>query len=214
MVLTLGVPFATAKIYPDDFLVPGQTMSSSSSSMSSSSWSNTSDTSGTPFFFASDIPSGKLTRAQFVDALATRLYDSEQHDNCFVDLIISNTVDYSLLFTDVPLTAPVATSLCVAMNNGFMKGYSDGYFRSSKLITAAEAAAALTKISGIAHRDSNHMQKGEAWYARFMEAVRSMDREFTLRPGDMVTGAQLKHTLCVLKRGTPAVDPLGEFNDC
>jgi hypothetical protein len=58
------------------------------------------------------------------------------------------------------------------------------------------------------------MIPGEPWYQPFMDAMRSVDREFTLRAWDAVTGTHLKHEMCVIKDRAPEVDPLNEFNGC
>lgn len=217
--LVINVPSAFAKIWPDDFVIPENTVSSSSSSSSSTSSVSSMPDSGTaepsePFYFASEIPAGRLTRAQFADALATRLYDADAHDNCFGELVLSSTYNYNLLFSDVSLDAQYASSICLLMRNGITQGLSDGSFRPDRAITVAEAAAMLANVGGLPLRDSNHMRPGEAWYQRFMDAIRAVDREFTMRPSDIMTGAQLEHTMCVLKKYTREMDPLNEFTEC
>ncbi len=215
LAVTLSVPSGIAKIYPDDFMVP-ETVPQEEEPMTP--WEPTmpsaDPTTSTPFFFASEIPSGPLTRAQFIDAIGTRMYPADHHDSCFGDLVLSDTVDYSLLFDDVSLDAPNASSVCVMMRGGVLRGYSDGTFRPGNRITVAEAAAMLATLGGIPLRDSNHVMPWEPWHQRFMDAMRNVDREFTMKPGDILTGAQLRHSLCVLKRYTPQVDPLDEFTGC
>ncbi len=217
MVVALSVPSALGKLYPDDFMIPGRLDSIGSSSSSTPSMpSSPSDPTepSEPFYFASEIPEGRLTRAQLADAIATRLYDADSHDNCFGDLVLSEAYDYNLLFNDVSLDAPYASSICVLMRNGIIQGLSDGSFRPDRAVTVAEAAGMLAGIGGLPLRDSNHMRTGEAWYQRFMDAIRAVDREFTMRPSDILTGTQLQHTMCVLKQYTPELDPLNEFTGC
>ena len=48
----------------------------------------------------------------------------------------------------------------------------------------------------------------------YMEAMRGVDREFTMRAWDPITGVHLRHSLCVLKASTPQLDPMGEFTGC
>lgn len=208
LLMSMSVPSGFAKIYPDDFLLPGTD-------------SPVADPAGTapevdyefatdPFFFASDIPEGTLTRAEFIDAIATRLYDADMHDNCFANLVMSESADYELLFRDVSLDDSYASSVCVLMANGTLRGYSDGTFRPHAMMTAAEASLLLNRIALWVRPPTNR----ENWYDPSMQAIRSLDREFTLRPQDVVTGRQLRHTLCVLKRQTPQLDPLDEFTGC
>ena len=202
VLVTLAVPSAFAKIYPDDFQiqpVPSSIASSSSSSSSSSAVPpvpmtvrETPPAPSQPFFYVSDIPNGRLTRSQFVDALATRLNDADAHDKCFAGLVLSENFDYQLLFSDVSLDAPFASSACVLMRTGIMQGYSNGMFRPDRQITVAEAAAMLGDIGGMSLRDSNHMRFGEAWYQRYMDAMRGVDHQFTMAPQEIMTGAQLR----------------------
>lgn len=205
--LTMSIPTVAARIYPIDFLIYSRTPASTSSAPATPAPAPASQ----PFFFASEIPSGRLTRAQLVDAVATRLYTADEHDDCFGDLILSNNVDYDLLFADVSLDAPFATSICLGMRGGVAQGYSNGSFRPDRPVTVAEAAALFGDLGGLPLADSNHARRGAPWYERYMDALRAVDREFTMMPSDILTGAQLKHTLCVLKRYTPGLDPLGEF---
>lgn len=133
-----------------------------------------------------------LSRSDFIDAIANRLYDADAHSNCLAALGFSET--YSLLYRDVPVDAPYATSVCLAIRSGVMRGDHTGNFRPEDRITAAEAAQVLARI----FLNVPPAKSTEAWYAPAMQAIRSVDREFTLEPGDVVTGNQLNHTLCTL----------------
>lgn len=205
----LSTPSAFAKIYPDDFMLP-ESMIEEESSSSVSSPSEEDDALTSPFFFASEIPEGRMTRAEFIDAIATRLYDADAHDTCFGDLVASETVDYNLLFNDVSLDATYASSVCVLMRSGLARGMQDGNFRPDQTLTAADAAGVLARLTS----EIRPMKGNEAWYVRYMEVMRSLDREFTMRPADAFTGAELKHSLCVLKDRVPELDPLEEFTGC
>ncbi|MSR87272.1 S-layer homology domain-containing protein [Candidatus Peribacteria bacterium] len=202
LVFFLSAPMAIAKFYPEDFMIP-ETFTPV-----------TDPASDEPFFFASDIPTGKLTRAEFIDAIATRLYDADQHDSCFGGLILSESVDYNLLYIDVSLDASYASSVCVSLRNGVAEGFNDYTFRPTQNITVAEAAQMLSNVGGLPLRDSNHVMPWEPWHLRYMDAIRAVDREFTMQPGDVLTGKQLEHTLCVLKRYTSELDPMDEFTGC
>lgn len=208
-VLLLGVATpAAAKIYPDDFLIPEKRVEETTPTPVDD------ESPGEPFFFASDIPEGRLTRSDFIDAIATRLYDADAHDNCFGELVLSNSIDYSLLFNDVTLDPGYASSVCLGMRNGISNGYSDGSFRPNSQVTVAEAAQLFGDLGGLPLADSNHAPRQWPWYQRYINAVRAVDREFTMNPLDILTGAQLKRTLCVMKRYTPGLDPLDEFSNC
>lgn len=156
------------------------------------------------------IPQGVLTRAQFIEAIASRLYGAQMHDACFAEIASSLPVRYSLLFRDVSRDSPEALAVCVAMRNGLLRGHSDGTFRPRHAITAAEAAAILTRLA-LTVRPA---RRNEPWYAPAMEAMRRVDPEFTMQPREAFTGAHLRHALCILRRHTPAVDPVGEFTGC
>ncbi len=213
MLLSVAMP-ASAKIYPDDFLIPGRSTPLPEEPAGTDPREEAEPTPGEPFFFASEIKDGNLNRAEFADAVATRLYDADTHDNCFAELVLSENYDYQLLYDDVSLDAPYASSICLTMRNGITQGDPDGNFRPNAAITVAEAAATFGDIGGLPLRDSNHVVRGEPWYQRYMDAMRAVDREFTMRPSDIFTGTHLRHSLCVLKRYTRALDPLGEFSGC
>lgn len=189
-------PFFLASFTATVLFVPGQSFAQ--------------DTSDEPFYYSTEIPDGPLTRSQFIDAVATRLYDADAHDRCFADLILSNDVNYTHLFRDVTLETENATSICLGMTGGFAQGYSNGNYRPNDLITAAEAASVLGDVGGYFLRDSNHVLPNEPWYGRYMEALRNADRDFTLRPGDVFTGERLRQTLCRLKSRVREYDPLNE----
>lgn len=164
---------------------------------------------GEAFYYSTAIPLGGLTRSQFIDAVATRLYDADTHDRCFADLILSD-VNYTRLFRDVTLDTKNATSICLGMRGGLAQGYTNGNYGPNDMITAAEGAAILGDVGGYFLRDSNHVRRGEPWYERYMEALRNADREFTLQPGDIFTGRMLRQTLCNLKGRVRQYDPLNE----
>lgn len=206
MLAAIAVP-VSAKIYPDDFLYPSGYGTRSQPAM------GVRDVTAPvmePMPPSWGIPQGVLTRAQFIDAIASRLYSGQMHDECFAEIASSLPVRYSLLFRDVAIDAPEASSVCVAMQSGLLRGHSDGTFRPRHAITAAEAAAILARLA----LTVRSLRRGEAWYAPAMEAMRRVDAEFTMQPAEVFTGAHLRHALCILRRSTPAVDPLGEFTGC
>ena len=164
-----------------------------------------------PFFYVAPLKDGTMTRSDFMEAIATRLYPAREHDECFAELVNSVRVNYDLLFRDVSIEAPTASSVCVGMRTGIARGYRDGTFRMEQPITTAEAALLLARIS---LTKSWLGVNGAPWYEPSMQAIREVDREFTLQPWDRITGKQLKHMLCVLSTRAP-LDPLGEFrNEC
>ena len=95
----------------------------------------------------------------------------------------------------------------VGVRSGVVRGYRDGTFRPNEPMTVAEASVLLARMS----LDKNWLGVGkEAWYKPSMDAIREVDREFTMQPGDIITGRQLKHLFCILSNRAP-LDPLSEF---
>ena len=210
LVLMIGIPSALAK-FPSDFIIhdpvivtPAQEEAVSSSSSSASSED------AEPVFFPSDIPNGQLTRGQFIDAIGSRLYPTAQQYRCFGDLIGKDKADYSLLFSDMPITHPLALSVCVMMRSSLLRG-SSNMLRPNQLVPVTEAAAIFSRLS-VPVRNQN---VNEPWYQRYMESMRSLYPRFNAaRPGDILTGVQLRDMFCSLKRTTPQLDPMDEFRGC
>lgn len=154
----------------------------------------------------SDMPGeGTLTRAQFAEAIATRLYTVDAHMTCFGEL--AGTMNFELLFKDVPVDSSYASSVCLMMLNGLMKGSTDMLFHPSSRVTAAEAAAVFSRLALM----PRSQRVGEAWYERYMEAMRSVDAEFTLRAWETFEAKHLRHTMCIYGEFLPQIDPMGEF---
>ncbi len=162
--VSLLVPsFASAKIWPEDFL-PSADFPAESSSSSSLTW----PTEPTGPLWSDDgvllpaiptpIAQGKTTRIDFVAALISRSVTQMDIDTCFADLGVG---EFSLLFEDVPVNHPRAKELCVALKGGLVRGYADGTFRPNDWITAADASVILVKMLG---NPANAPKAGETWY--------------------------------------------------
>ncbi|MDD5055625.1 MAG: hypothetical protein PHZ00_05160 [Candidatus Peribacteraceae bacterium] len=162
-----------------------------------------------PVYRTSTIPQGVLTRGQFIDVLATRLFDVDSHNTCFRDLVGYQAPEYTLLFSDVSLDHPIASSVCVMMRSHLARG-SSNMLHPNQRISAAEAAAIFSRLS----TDIRNAHANEQWYEPYMETMRSMDPQFTFRPWDTITGSDLRDMMCVLKRNTPELDPHGELTGC
>ncbi len=214
--LMIGIPcisVVSAKIYPDDFVIltkPAAAPAFAQADPAPRFVSTAPDTSPSPpQFFPSDIPSGPLTRGQLIDAIGSRLYNTDLQGTCFGDLVSKSEADYRLLFNDVSIDQPLAISVCVMMQNGLVRG-SSNMLHPNTYVTHAEAAAVFSRLSTAIRNPIGN----EPWYQRYMETMRTIDRNFTFGPHDLVTGAQLRNMFCVLKQRTPQLDPMGEFNGC
>ena len=188
MTLIIGIPFAAAHT----FVAQANTTAATP-----------------PSFYDSEIPDGRLTIGEFIDAVSSRLYNTDIQDACFADLVGVQAASYSLLFNDVSINQPIALSVCAMMKNGLVRG-SSNMLHPNKLLTAAEAATVFARLS-VSVRNP---RTNEAWYERYMESMRSLDSHFTFQPGDIITGVELRDMLCMLKRTTPQLDPMGEFRSC
>jgi hypothetical protein len=162
-----------------------------------------------PVYRTSAIPQGVLTRGQFIDVLATRLFDVDSHNTCFRDLVGYQSPAYTLLFTDVSLDHPIASSVCVMMKSHLVRGSSNMLFPNQR-ITAAEVAAVFSRLA----TSIPNPEKNEVWYQRYMETMHSIDPQFNFRPWDTITGSDLSKMMCALKQMTPELDPQGELTGC
>ena len=208
LVLLFGIPSVSAKFYPDDFLISVPVAVTTPVQVETNFSPSFSDTS--PLFFPSDIPDGPLTRGQFIDAVGSRLYDTDAQGTCFADLVSRLTPNYHLLFNDLSISQPLALSACSTMKNGLVRG-SSAMLRPDQLMPVSEAAAVFSRLS---FNGTRNPHGNEPWYQRYMENMRSLDHNFTLQPGDILTGAELRNMFCMLKQSTPQLDPMGEFTGC
>ncbi|MDD5026393.1 MAG: S-layer homology domain-containing protein [Candidatus Peribacteraceae bacterium] len=106
-----------------------------------------------------------VTRAQFVQAMVSKLHPMGIPSSCFDQLSPS---DYHLLFTDVPKDATYGPSLCAAMIMGLVNGYGDVTFRPSQPINIAEASKIIAKAAGLA---TDPMSPRTVWYDPYVKAL-------------------------------------------
>ena len=162
-----------------------------------------------PVYDTLTIPQGRLTRGQFIAVVATRLFSVSRHDSCFRDLVGDYAPAYTTLFSDVSLTHPIATSVCVMMYSSLVRGSSNMLY-PNQWITASEAAAIFSRLAAVIPSEKLH----EPWYQRYMKTMHAMDPSFTFQPGDFVTGSDLRNMMCALKQVTPELNPNGDLTGC
>lgn len=208
MALMIGIPSVMAK-FPSDFVVNGQPTSAAVQTRTHTTTHPVVSDDSESVFFPSDIPNGPITRGQFIDAIGSRLYDTDAQGTCFADLVSKPEADYTLLFNDMYITQPLAISVCVMMHNGLVRG-SSNMLHPNQYMPAAEAAAVFSRLSTAIRNP----QGREPWYQRYMETMHKIDPKFNLKPDDILTGAELRDMICVLKHKTPQLDPMGEFTGC
>lgn len=144
-----------------------------------------------------------LSRAQFVDTLVHQVYPQDLHRNCVQDL---NAHPYDRLFADVPLTHPMAQTICLGINYGLLGGDADARFQPDAPITLAEASKILAISHGVALPDSpviRHL----GWHWRFTEALkrrRVLDWRIH-NYAQTVTADELQRMLTALQTARPAV---------
>lgn len=161
------VPAASARSL-DDFAYPNRSSASSAmSSSSSSAMSQAGEQSSsvestkyvTPDFRVKIVPKAQPTpeekaalesalpetRAGFVSMIVHRLYNDVTIDTCYWSLASELPPDFTLVFTDVPTTHRYGKEICVAMQNGIIRGYGDGSFRPDAPVTFAEASKMISR---------------------------------------------------------------------
>lgn len=158
-------PAASAR-FADDFVLPNR--SSASSVMSSSSSSSSINEQGetvestkyvTPAYRVPVIPKAEPTpeeraameatlpetRAGFVSMIVHRLYNDVTIDTCYWSLASELPPEFTLVFTDVPTAHQYGKEICVAFQNGIIRGYGDGSFRPDAPVTFAEASKMISR---------------------------------------------------------------------
>ncbi len=205
LVLTAGIPSGLARVYPREFTFTIPDAASAGTPMTEPATDAGADDAGTPardeaegIFVVAGYPDGMLTREQFVSAVATRLYDTRTLDNCFVTISSTPQVTFTLLFTDVRLTSPHAKAICAGMHNGWIRGNPDGSFRPHEPITQAEAVTILSRVSARVAYQLRPSLRGEPWYQATLEAFHAVTGVTIPRPGNIMTGTQLKSWMCDL----------------
>jgi hypothetical protein len=181
---------AMAKIYPDDFMLTPGTDDGVMMEQADTTTAIEPLSLGSTMFSTMKT----LTRGEFVAAIVNALYTPEEQVACFQELTGTDT-EYTLLYNDLPVDSDVAPAVCMAMRNGWVRGYSDGTFRPHQTITTAEGAAILGRMFMVLP----HATAKQPWYVPAMQTVQSMDSHFMLKPAEPFSGMQLWRTMCSIE---------------
>jgi hypothetical protein len=208
------IPAASARSI-DDFAFP---RSSSSSSTASSISSEASSQSSSEAHVDSVVPSTKYTspayrvkvipkaeptaqekaameaalpesRAGFVSMIVHRLYNDVTIDTCYWSLASELPPEFTLVFTDVPTAHTYGKEICVAFQNGIIRGYGDGSFRPDAPVTFAEASKMISRAYALHPWPDVAAATSNPWFdvyvrtldaqAAIPESVRSFDQRMT-----------------------------------
>lgn len=127
-----------------------------------------------------------LSRLDFTLGVIDHYYAREHFRGCFRNIAASLPVHYTHLFRDVPITAPYAPKLCVAIHAGLIDGEEDGSFRPEEPITVAEAAKILAKAHGLIY--PSKFSSDRPWYEPSMRALQHFGGlSPSVRPTSIVT---------------------------
>lgn len=110
-----------------------------------------------------------LTRAAFVQLVIDHLYTEAQIDGCFWDIASTTPPTFTLLYSDVPVTASYAKQLCVAFRDGFARGYADGSFRPNQIVSFAEASKIVARANHLMPYADAQMKR--PWYRSYIESL-------------------------------------------
>ena len=91
-----------------------------------------------------------LSRIDFTATIVRALYSEGAIDRCYWDIASTLPPEFTLVFSDVPTTHPLAKDVCMAMRNGLIRGYGDGSFRPDQPITFAEATKIVSRAYALA----------------------------------------------------------------
>ncbi len=225
LVFAMVTPSAAAKIYPDDFVNPSRNPADWSHEADPADFVEGVDWEGvaptfTPapdaatesLYWPSALPGGNVTRGEFVTAIVSRLYTQNVLRDCYFKLGPSLQLNYTLLFWDVSTDSPYGPAICVAMRNGLARGMSSGYFAPDRAITKAEASTIFARLSQTMFMKLRPVRRNEAWYAPswevFMQSIPSSSK--TMRPGDALSGAELRSWICAFSDSDISLDPFME----
>jgi len=172
-VLLLAGPIGVSAAFQQDLLLPdadGDVRTGTGTMMES-----TGATLETQKEEASDAPDVKktlsinigeadeLTRAQFTAIVVNELYTEVELERCYRDIASSLPPRFTLVFADVHVDDPYARHICVAMRDGLIKGYADGFFRPERKINLAEAAKIISR--GFVLAPYAETERSGPWYA-------------------------------------------------
>ncbi len=208
------VPAASARSI-DDFAFPNR--SSASSAVSSSSTSAISEMGGqsssaesvestkyvTPPLRVKVVPKAEPTaeeraameatlpetRAGFVSMIVHRLYNDVTIDTCYWSLASELPPEFTLVFTDVPTTHAYGKEICVAFQNGIIRGYGDGSFRPNAPVSFAEASKMISRAYALHPWPDVAAATSNPWFDVYVrtldaqgaipESVRTFDQRMT-----------------------------------
>ena len=117
------------------------------------------------------LPSGTITRGEFVRMVTSLVYEHDVNPLCFSELATQNPVKYRLLFREVSLQDPLAEFLCAGLKAGIIHGNVDGTFRADQPITVAEASQILYRAYDVGPLNRESL-KGQAWYRQAMHDMK------------------------------------------
>lgn len=141
-----------------------------------------------PEYFAHPSSGALVTRLTFTRAVIGYLYTEENFEDCFQNIAPnpSEPVRFTHLFRDIPITAPYAKEICVAIRTSLIDGKSDGSFRANEPITIAEASKILAKAYGLTYPAPR--PTGKPWYDISIRAMKKADAlPEAVRPASLLT---------------------------
>ncbi len=116
--------------------------------------------------FAAESESQPLTRAMLVSHVVDALYPGRTAKNCFKEIDPKPSTPFTFLFTDVTVNHPNAAQLCVALDQGLIRGNRFGAFEPDRVATLAETSKILARAYGLPS-----IEDQTPWY---MDALHSL----------------------------------------
>jgi hypothetical protein len=108
-------------------------------------------------------PNRTINRAEFATILVRALFDEDEAEDCLDD--------NDIRFSDVRNSDWYAENVCLAEDEGIIKGYPDGTFRPTWEITYAEATVMVTRAL------DTDVDNGYEWFDGAIEAVEDQDAD-------------------------------------
>lgn len=150
-------------------------------------------------------PERSVSRSELLMTVVHDIYPDENFGACFDAIAPNPPARFSLLFTDVPVTASYAEEICVGMLVGIVSGSPDGRFRPFENTNLVEAAKVIGKAYGTASLPSFRPQPKVPWYESYRYGLARKDAiPATVRNlGQQINRGELAYILWKLRNDRP-----------